>query len=77
MPAKLVAQTVEAFGGLDILVTNAGGPPPGPFESHDDANWQKGIDLSLMSRNAWGGTAPQAVKEQLEIARGVLGVKLY
>jgi 3-oxoacyl-[acyl-carrier protein] reductase len=49
VPAKLVAQTVEAFGGLDILVTNAGGPPPGPFESHDDANWQKGIDLSLMS----------------------------
>jgi 3-oxoacyl-[acyl-carrier protein] reductase len=49
VPARLVTQTVEAFGGLDILVTNAGGPPPGPFESHDDANWQKGIDLSLMS----------------------------
>ena len=49
VPARLVAQTVEVFGGLDILVTNAGGPPPGPFESHDDANWQKGIELSLMS----------------------------
>jgi len=49
VPAELVGKTVEAFGGLDILVTNAGGPPPGPFESHDDANWQKGIDLSLMS----------------------------
>jgi 3-oxoacyl-[acyl-carrier protein] reductase len=49
VPARLVARVVEAFGGLDILVTNAGGPPPGPFESHDDANWQKGIDLSLMS----------------------------
>lgn len=49
VPAKLIAQTVEAFDGLDILVTNAGGPPPGAFESHDEANWQKGIDLSLMS----------------------------
>jgi 3-oxoacyl-[acyl-carrier protein] reductase len=27
-PARLVAQTVEHFGGLDILVANAGGPPP-------------------------------------------------
>ncbi len=35
------------------------------------------IELSLSRRAAWGGTAPQAVKEQLEIAKGVLGVKLY
>jgi 3-oxoacyl-[acyl-carrier protein] reductase len=49
VPAQLVAQTVEAFGGLDILVTNSGGPKPGTFESHDEANWQNAIDLSLMS----------------------------
>src|SRR5512132_1657281 len=49
VPAALVARSVEAFGGLDILVTNAGGPPPGPFETHGEATWQKGIDLSLMS----------------------------
>ena len=28
-PARLVAATTERFGGLDILVANAGGPPPG------------------------------------------------
>lgn len=28
-PSRLVAETVERFGGLDILVGNAGGPPPG------------------------------------------------
>lgn len=49
VPAGLVSETVKKFGGLDILVTNAGGPTPGPFESHDDATWQKGIELSLMS----------------------------
>ncbi len=49
VPAKLVQQTAEAFGGLDILVTNAGGPPPGSIDALDDAAWQKGIDISLMA----------------------------
>lgn len=49
MPPHLVAQAVEALGGLDLLVTNAGGPPPGKFESFDDATWYKAIELSLMS----------------------------
>ncbi|RME88213.1 MAG: SDR family oxidoreductase [Anaerolineae bacterium] len=49
VPENLVQRTVEAFGGLDILVTNAGGPPAGAFESFDDATWQKAIDLSFMS----------------------------
>jgi 3-oxoacyl-[acyl-carrier protein] reductase len=48
-PARLIAQAVEALGGLDILVTNAGGPPAGKFENFDDAAWQKAIELSLMS----------------------------
>ena len=48
VPEKLVAQTVEVFGGLDILVTNAGGPPPGSIDSLDEAAWQKGVDLCLM-----------------------------
>ncbi len=45
---KLVKQTVDSFGGLDILITNAGGPPPGSIDSLDEAAWQKGIDLCLM-----------------------------
>lgn len=46
---RVISETVEILGGLDILITNAGGPPAGAFESFDDAAWQKGIDLSLMS----------------------------
>jgi len=37
-PARLVAATVERFGGLDILVANAGGPPPArSLDVEDDA----------------------------------------
>ncbi len=48
VPEKLIAQAAEAFGGLDILITNAGGPPPGTIDSLDEAAWQKGVDLCLM-----------------------------
>ena len=46
---KIVSAAVEKLGGLDILICNAGGPPPGAFESFDEATWQKAIDLSFMS----------------------------
>jgi 3-oxoacyl-[acyl-carrier protein] reductase len=49
VPEQLVVEAARAFGGLDILVTNAGGPPAGGFESFNEAAWQKAIDLSLMS----------------------------
>lgn len=48
-PAKLVQQAVESLGGLDILITNTGGPKPGGLESLSEADWQKGIDLCLMA----------------------------
>ncbi len=49
VPAELVSNTVAAFGGLDILITNAGGPPPGKFDSLDDDAWYKAIEGSLLS----------------------------
>jgi 3-oxoacyl-[acyl-carrier protein] reductase len=48
VPETLIGQTVKEFGGLDILITNAGGPPPGSIDSLDEAAWQKGVDLCLM-----------------------------
>jgi len=39
---------VDVFGGLDILITNAGGPPAGSFESFDEEVWGKAVDLSFM-----------------------------
>lgn len=49
IPSHLIEQAQAEMGGLDILVTNAGGPPSGSFESFADSDWEKAIDLSLMS----------------------------
>ena len=43
------AKTVDRFGGIDLLFTNAGGPPAGAAISFDDAAWQNAIDLLLFS----------------------------
>ena len=48
-PERLIQQTVETFGGLDLLVTNSGGPPSGKFEGFDDSAWQNAFELNLMS----------------------------
>ena len=44
-----MAEAIAQHGRIDILVTNAGGPPAGPFESHDPTAWRAAIDLTLMS----------------------------
>jgi 3-oxoacyl-[acyl-carrier protein] reductase len=45
----LVDQARAKLGGLDILVVNAGGPPPGTFESTPLENWEVAFRLTLMS----------------------------
>jgi 3-oxoacyl-[acyl-carrier protein] reductase len=47
--AGLVEQTLQRFGRIDILVTNAGGPPAGSFESFDPEDFQNAVNLNLMS----------------------------
>ena len=47
--AALVNEAATSLDGLDILVTNAGGPPGGTIASTDIASWEKGIDITLMS----------------------------
>ncbi|MBE9179546.1 SDR family oxidoreductase [Oculatella sp. LEGE 06141] len=46
---RVVQSTVDRFGGLDILVTNSGGPPSGQFEELPMAAWESAVNLLLMS----------------------------
>jgi 3-oxoacyl-[acyl-carrier protein] reductase len=48
-PARLVAATVEAFGAIDILIANAGGPPPGRALEVDDAMLTDALNANLLS----------------------------
>jgi 3-oxoacyl-[acyl-carrier protein] reductase len=45
----LVDRAAGELGGLDVLVTNAGGPPPGTFDSTPPDAWENAFQLSLMS----------------------------
>lgn len=47
--AKAIEQAVEVLGGLDILVINAGGPPPGDFETVSEEQWETAYNLTLQS----------------------------
>ena len=48
-PARAVQTAVEALGGLDLLVVNSGGPPPGDFRGLDEAAWTRAIEGTLLS----------------------------
>jgi 3-oxoacyl-[acyl-carrier protein] reductase len=47
--AKLIAAGLDKFGHIDILVTNAGGPPAGRFEQLSAAQWVAATHLTLFS----------------------------
>jgi len=56
--AHVLARAAVEFGRVDILVTNTGGPPSGPFEEHAWEAWHAAVNLLLRSA--------------VELTRGVL-----
>ena len=46
---RAVRETARHFGGLDVLVTNAGGPRAGTFDTLVEDDWIQAVDLTFMS----------------------------
>lgn len=58
VPAKVVAATIEKFGGVDLVVNNAGATKRGDFLTLTDDDWADGFALKFfgamrLSRAAW------------------------
>jgi len=47
--SSLIKEATDKLGGLDLLITNTGGPSSGKFEDITEEVWQRGIDLAFMS----------------------------
>ena len=46
---RVTSEALRSFGRVDVLVTNAGGPPAGPFEKFDWDAWERAVNLTLRS----------------------------
>jgi len=47
---RFVAAAAARFGGVDLLVNNAGRATPGRFDTLSDAQWQADLDVKLFSQ---------------------------
>lgn len=48
-PQRIVDGTVEVFGGIDILMNNAGIATAAEFESTTDETWDRVVDVNVTS----------------------------
>ncbi|MCM8570113.1 SDR family oxidoreductase [Gramella jeungdoensis] len=79
---RIIAEIMDKFGHIDILVTNTGGPPSGKFEDFEQEDWDSAYQLLLgsavsimrsfipgMKEQNWGriiSITSQAVKQPVE-----------
>lgn len=45
----IMNQVTQKLGAISILITNAGGPPPGPVDQHDHTTWLKALETNMLS----------------------------
>ena len=61
---SFVEQAIEKLGQVDILVANAGGPPPGSPATTSIDGYRKAIDLNLLSTIGMCQTALPGMRER-------------
>ncbi|MGB3830957.1 MAG: SDR family oxidoreductase [Mesorhizobium sp.] len=49
MVEQVIAEAEARAGRISILVTNAGGPPPGLFTDHDIDVWRRALEVNMLS----------------------------
>jgi 3-oxoacyl-[acyl-carrier protein] reductase len=59
-----VRQAADALGGIDILVTNAGGPPPGTFETIGVDQYMGAFELNCLGAIAMCKETVPAMQQQ-------------
>lgn len=64
LAADLVARVRRRWGAVDIVVNNAGGPPPGSFLDHSDAVWLETLQRNFLSVVRFTRAAAPAMKER-------------
>lgn len=47
--SEALQRTIEKFGSLSLLITNAGGPPTGQVDDFSSDEWRNALDLNLVS----------------------------
>lgn len=47
--SAILQQARERLGVIRILITNAGGPPPGPVDQHDRETWLQAVETNMLS----------------------------
>lgn len=62
--ARVAASAMRELGRVDILVTNGGGPPAGPFESHSAKAWHDAVRQTLDSAVGLTRAALPGMKER-------------
>ena len=68
-PERLVAETAERFGRIDVYAGNVGGNRRGTFEELSDEDWRDIIDLNLMSHVR---TSRAAIPHMKEVGGGAI-----
>ena len=61
---RFTQTALERFGGVDILLSNTGGPPAGMFMDFDDQAWQAAYDLLLAPAVRLSRAAIPSMKER-------------
>lgn len=64
LAARATEQLLARWGGVDILINNAAGPPPGSFLEHDEPAWRDALERNFLSVVRFARAAAPGMKQR-------------